>query len=219
MASLFLASKIEETGQRLRDIIQVADFVEKKYHYENNMEQHDNASFRPGVGVTAAQTAAELDTFSYEPIEVFSDLYYSIRAGIVDAELNILKQLGYQVHIQHPHGLLINYIKQLDLIHNKRLLQRSWAYLNDSYRTSIHIEHYPPAIASGMIELAAASLDLSLLTENGPLWYTYFETNEEEIKLIKEKMFDLYSQIPIKGIPLTAKVLDKLLREKSQLIE
>lgn len=102
LGALFLASKVEEHPRRIRDIILVFDHVVK--------------------------LARRLPL---EPLEMFEPAFFELRNGLSDGEMHILRALGFNVHVQHAHGITINYLQSLGLASNRDLCQRTWNYLND----------------------------------------------------------------------------------------
>lgn len=49
----------------------------------------------------------------------------------IAAEMQILRKLGFIVHVQLPYNLMINYLRILDLEDNEVITKRAWNYLND----------------------------------------------------------------------------------------
>lgn len=56
-----------------------------------------------------------------------------MKDALVIAELQILKKLGFNVHVQLPYGLMVNYLKVLELTEHDTIPQKAWGYLNDAY--------------------------------------------------------------------------------------
>jgi len=55
-----------------------------------------------------------------------------MKNALVIAEMQILKRLGFNVHVQLPYGLMVNYLKVLELTEHEKIPQLAWGYLNDS---------------------------------------------------------------------------------------
>ncbi|KAJ3078585.1 hypothetical protein HK102_004384 [Quaeritorhiza haematococci] len=102
MGSIFLASKIEECPRKIRDIINVFDYL---------------ISYYRGI--------------PYKPLEYSGQKFYEYKDGMIAAEINILAKLGFNVHVQHAYGFMINYLKILNLADNREFAQKAWNYLND----------------------------------------------------------------------------------------
>jgi hypothetical protein len=55
---------------------------------------------------------------------------------VAAAEMLILHALGFHVHVQHPHGMLMCYLNQMGLASKKHVTRQAWTYLNDRYLIS-----------------------------------------------------------------------------------
>ena len=114
MGALFLASKLEESPLRIRDIINVYSYLLALSSYCST----------PPFPSPASYTA-------YTPMDFFASEFYDRKDALVIAEMQILKRLGFQTQVALPYGHLVNYLKVLDLTQRKDLVQTSWGYLND----------------------------------------------------------------------------------------
>lgn len=54
-----------------------------------------------------------------------------MKNALAIAEMQILKRLGFNVHVQLPYGLMINYLQALNLTEHDKIPNRAWSYLND----------------------------------------------------------------------------------------
>jgi hypothetical protein len=99
---LYLASKLEETPKRLSSIIVALDYLRKR--------EEGLPDSRLAVGG--------------------SD-YFDYREGVLQAELTVLAKLGFNVHVEHPHGYLLNYISAMELNEIPNFAQDAIDYLND----------------------------------------------------------------------------------------
>ena len=113
MGALYLSSKLEECPLRMRDIINVYDVL----------LQHASHS----IGPKADQH------FRYYPMSYFGDTFYNLKEALVVAEMQILKRLGFNVHVVLPYNTLVNYLRLLGLGSNKEVCSKAWGYLNDAY--------------------------------------------------------------------------------------
>jgi signal recognition particle receptor subunit alpha len=112
MGALYLASKLEECPIRMRDLINVYDALLQR----------------------AAHTIGpKADTlFKYRAMSYFGQSFYDLKEGLVVAEMQILKRLGFNVHVVLPYGTLINYLQVLGLIKHENACPKAWGYLNDA---------------------------------------------------------------------------------------
>ena len=116
MGALYLASKLEECPVRMRDLINVYDLLLRRAHHEWKTRKNP----------------AELTEFKYTPMSYFAQAFYDLKDALVVAEMQILKRLGFNVHVVLPYGTLVNYLKLLGIINREGVSQRAWAYLNDA---------------------------------------------------------------------------------------
>ncbi|KAM5141573.1 cyclin-L2 [Mantella aurantiaca] len=162
MACLHLASKIEEAPRRIRDVINVIHRLRQ---------------------IREKQKPAPM---------VLDQDYVNLKNQIIKAERRILKELGFCVHVKHPHKIIVMYLQVLECERNKHLVQTSWNYMNDSLRTDVFVRFNPETIACACIYLAARTLEISL--PNRPHWFLLFGAAEEEIREICVQILKLYSR-------------------------
>ncbi|GAV02917.1 hypothetical protein RvY_13419 [Ramazzottius varieornatus] len=84
MACVYLSSKVEESPKRLRDIINVFTYVRQ--------------------------------VICDEPVKpVILDYgYVNVKNQVIKCERRLLKELGFCVHVKHPHKLIYMYLRMLD---------------------------------------------------------------------------------------------------------
>ena len=83
IACVYLASKIEEHVRRIRDIINVF----------NHIRQVD-------------------ENVSVSPL-ILDQNYVNLKSQVIKAERRVLKELGFCVHVKHPHKIIVMYLKVL----------------------------------------------------------------------------------------------------------
>lgn len=131
MACIALASKIEEAPRRLRDVINV-------FHHLKQL--------RTGQEVKAM------------PLDL---AYVNLKNSVIKAERRILKQLGFCVHVKHPHKFVVTLLEVLGYVNNTSLVQSSWNYMNDCLRSDLFVRHTAETIACSCIYLSARVLKVS----------------------------------------------------------
>jgi hypothetical protein len=50
---------------------------------------------------------------------------------MIKAERHMLKELGFNLYVEHSHKFLVSYLRLLNLVSNKELAQCAWNYAND----------------------------------------------------------------------------------------
>lgn len=103
MGSLFLASKLEECFVRMTHLITVYDILIRRLK---------------GLSTRT-------------PLDAFSQRAYQLKNMAIAAEMQILRKLGFIVHVQLPYNLMINYLRILGLEDHETVARRAWNYLND----------------------------------------------------------------------------------------
>lgn len=127
MGALFLSTKLEETPVRLRHLVNAFDY-------------------------TLQRTRATEQPFVYEQSGLYDQKFYDLKDALVVAEMQILKRLGFDVHVILPYAMMVNYLQVLGLadarltVSNRlptrsdesalqrattSLAQRAWSFLND----------------------------------------------------------------------------------------
>ncbi|KAF9931134.1 hypothetical protein FBU30_010754 [Linnemannia zychae] len=182
MGSMFLAAKVEESPIRIGDLVNVFDHLMKKFHRQ-----------------------------PLDPLPAYQQMYYTLKDATVVAEMQILKKLAFNVHVQTPYAIMINYLKVLELIEHPVIPQLAWSYLNDGLRTSIYICYQPPTIACSVIWLAARKENVALPTS--PAWWEVLDAKLEDIENIAGHITSLYHRpLPISTLPFTIEQVEPYLR-------
>uniref|UniRef100_A0A8D3BFM7 Cyclin-L1 n=1 Tax=Scophthalmus maximus TaxID=52904 RepID=A0A8D3BFM7_SCOMX len=162
MACINLASKIEEAPRRIRDVINV-------FHHLRQ--------------IRGKKTPSSL---------ILDQNYINTKNQVIKAERRILKELGFCVHVKHPHKIIVMYLQVLECEKNQTLVQTAWNYMNDSLRTNVFVRFQAETIACACIYLAARALQIPLPSR--PQWYLLFGASEDEIKEICITTLKLYTR-------------------------
>uniref|UniRef100_H2Z208 Cyclin-L1 n=1 Tax=Ciona savignyi TaxID=51511 RepID=H2Z208_CIOSA len=160
MACIWLASKVEEAPRRVRDVINVFHYIRQKR-------------------ITKSPLPMQLDSN-----------YITLKNNVIKSERRLLKELGFCVHVKHPHKIIVVYLQVLEMEKNKDLVQTAWNYMNDSLRTTVFVRNTPETIACACIYLAARVLQVPL--PNQPHWFYLFNATEEDIQQICLALMRLY---------------------------
>ncbi|CAL1541055.1 unnamed protein product [Lymnaea stagnalis] len=181
MASIMLASKIEECPRRNRDVINV-------FHHIKQVRNRRNIHSL-----------------------VLDQHYINLKNQVIKAERRVLKELGFAVHVKHPHKIIVMYLKVLNSTGNKKLVQCAWNFMNDSLRSDVFMRFHPESIACACIYLAARQCQVAL--PNNPPWFWLFSVNEEEIQLICLSILRLYAR-PKPNFEQLEKTVEELKRKQ-----
>ncbi|XP_038075489.1 cyclin-L1-like isoform X2 [Patiria miniata] len=137
---------------------------------------------------------------------VLDQKYLNMKNQVIKAERRVLKELGFCVHVKHPHKMIVTYLQVLECERNAQLVQTAWNYMNDSLRTDVFVKHMPETIACACIYLSARQLNVIL--PNNPPWYGLLGTDEDEIQEISLTILRLYAR-PKKSYEELDKVVER----------
>lgn len=174
MGSIYLASKVEEKPCRIRDVINVFHHIKQ---------------------VRAQKTISPL---------IVDQNYIEMKNQVIKAERRILKELGFCVHVKHPHKLIVVYLQLLQYEKNRQLMQMAWNYMNDALRTDVFMRFPPETIACACIYLTARKIGLPL--PNNPHWFLLFKVTEEDIREVCIRILQLYKRVKVNPEELESKV-------------
>ncbi|PVG00878.1 cyclin-like protein [Serendipita vermifera] len=173
MGALYLASKLEECPLRMRDVINVYDVLIQHARH---------------------QTTSPDKPFHYEAMSYFSQTYYDMKDMLIVAEMQLLKRLGFDVHVVLPYGTLINYLRVLNLLDDSKACERSWGYLNDALQTPVYAMFPIPPIVCAAIFLTIRHLQLPLPSEptSSIRWWELFDASFDDMWVISGIIMRLY---------------------------
>jgi len=162
MGCVCLASKIEESPRRPRDVINVFTHIKQ---------------VRQGKPI--------------KPV-ILDPEYIRLKNDIIKAERRVLKELGFCVHIKHPHKLIVMYLQLLSYENNVKFTQMAWNFMNDSLRTDCFVRYQPETIACACIYLSARKLNIPLPRK--PSWYELLGVEEDDIRDCCYRIICLYTR-------------------------
>jgi len=179
-AALFLSSKVEEVPTRLRTIITMMHmrFV-KNFIRTSDAYQHALAS----------------------PLEPTGMEFYEWTSEISKMEMFILKELGFVLHVEHPHKFILVYVNTMKdnskqgntfAARWKALLQSAWNYANDSMRTDLCVRMEPEIIACGCIRMASKRVKVELPVLESGGWWQIFGATEAQLDQVENEIQALY---------------------------
>ncbi len=91
---MLLTTKLSESPRRIRDVVRVVANYTRASHAK-----------------------------AFKPLDLDSAEYSEARDGVTDAEAKILTKLAFEVHVEHPHGFLVNYLASMGLVQVPGLAQ------------------------------------------------------------------------------------------------
>ncbi|CAB0034875.1 unnamed protein product [Trichogramma brassicae] len=174
MACVCLASKIEEAPRHIRDVINVFNHIKQ---------------------VQSQKTI--------QPVILDSN-YVALKNQVIKSERRVLKELGFCVHVKHPHKMIVVYLQVLGYEKNNQLMQLSWNYMNDSLRSDVFVRYEPETVACACIYLSARQIKLPLPMK--PAWFSIFKVVEADIRDVCRSILRLYARPRVKAEVLEKKV-------------
>lgn len=184
MSCICLASKIEEAPRRIRDVINVFHHIKQ---------------------IRSGKEAAPM---------ILDQYYINLKSQVIKAERRVLKELGFCVHVKHPHKLIVMYLRSIGLEENNEMMQVAWNFMNDSFRSDVFVRYQPETIACGCIYLTSRKLNISL--PNNPPWFDVFKVSEEDLIDVCYRIMELYHRPKPNVVILEAAVEALKLRYQDQ---
>ncbi|ORZ16360.1 cyclin-like protein [Absidia repens] len=212
MGALFLAAKVEESAIRMTHLVTVYDHLIRR-------AQHRSTS--PPLDAFSQQNKSGTHQHSH-----FIPLYYlyifkrayEFKAMTIAAEMQLLKQLGFNVQVQLPYSLMINYLRILGLEDHESVPSRAWNYVNDSLRTIVHVAYSPEVTAVTSIWLSCRDEQIKLPIDPGNEWWLLFDVKESDIKTVAEQIKKLYYQpLDRQRLPLTTEQVQDWITPQNKL--
>lgn len=160
MAALLLASKLTEFALSIHRIIYMIDWlhrfdrariIEQAHSCKESQNQWDGLDCADSNEFTALAADAALNI---EPINPYGNEYYTHRSNMLDMEMEILRNIGFDCRIVLPYNLAINYMQMLGIHTDQQLVQHVWNTINDCFRTEIVTLFQPNDISCAAIEIA-----------------------------------------------------------------
>jgi len=164
MACFFLAAKLEENEKSINSVIVVFNHL---------------FSLKSGK--------------LSQPLDTHSPPYWQMKETIVEKEKEILKALGFNIYVDHPHKYIFPYLKALQ-VEDTKLMQNVWNFINDSGRTMAIVKYKPQTIAAACIYLSSRFLNIGF--PDG--WWNLCDASFVEIEDISLSILKLYQITDVK---------------------
>ncbi|KAL6763186.1 cyclin-like protein [Haematococcus lacustris] len=131
--------------------------------------------------------------------------YLAAKESVIRYERELLRVFGFIVHCDHPHKLLISFVKVLD--GDQELIQRAWNIVNDSLRTSLCVRFRSEVIASAAIFLAARQLQVCLPETFH--WWEVFSVKTDQLVEAVRVLHELYQHTPLQTLTCKPEIPSK----------
>lgn len=123
---LFLAGKVEETPKKCKDLVKAA----RTYLETRALKKH---------------------------ADMFVEEYQCIKE-VMTYEKILLQTIKFDLQVDHPYAYLVKYAKTLkcaDQEQIRNMVQMAWAFINDSYCTTLCLQWEPEIIAIALMYLTS----------------------------------------------------------------
>ena len=128
-ACCWLATKLEENPRRVQDLLCVFNRIDQRREGKPLEPLDRYSQVRPNllrpVGMFAVHP---LNEYLSDP-SVALQRYAALKNDIIEVERYILRELGFILHVEHPHKSVLNYLTVFD--GELRLKQEAWNLTND----------------------------------------------------------------------------------------
>lgn len=131
----------------------------------------------------------------YDPAShyVSEGTYQALRSLLMKTEAQVLRKLGFRIHVAAPHTLCINYLQALDVLgkaNGEDVAKRAFALLNNSLLNPQlpYLTSQPSSLATAAIYLAAREVGVKL---PGTEWWEVFDVDREELGFLVVGMLSM----------------------------
>ena len=109
-----------------------------------------------------------------------------------------MARLCFDFTFEQPYKLLTDYSRMVAQgSHQKDLMRAAWAFVNDSYLTTMCLAFKPAVIAAASLYWAAKYIDRPLPDQNGKPWWDVLDIKLLDIKKACNYMAELYEYVPM----------------------
>ncbi|KAL9608534.1 MAG: hypothetical protein Q9167_006648 [Letrouitia subvulpina] len=165
--SLFLATKVEETGRKMKELVIACVRVAQKDPYKFVDEQDKE--------------------------------YWRWRDIILHNEDVLLEAVCFDLALEPPYKALRDFLKQFNEEENKKLRNAAWAFINDSYLTTLCLQFPSRAIAASALYAAAKHCQVLIPdSHQGHPWWDTIGIDIKNIKQACNHLAKVYQNAPLK---------------------
>jgi hypothetical protein len=181
------ASKLDHANRIFKNIAATALFLANKTE-ENCRKTKDL--------IIAVAKVAQKNTKLI--IDEQSKEYWKWRDSILTYEELMLETLTFDLLVDNPYMRLHEYLGQLDLLHNKRLRDSTWAFCNDACLTVLPLLLNARDIAIAAIFFATAVTGDKIDDVNGLPWWQHLRGSETHTVRAVQLMTEFYKENPLR---------------------
>mmetsp|Transcript_27312 Transcript_27312/g.33483 ORF Transcript_27312/g.33483 Transcript_27312/m.33483 type:complete len:316 (+) Transcript_27312:30-977(+) len=156
-ACIFLGTKSEEDPRRIRDIINMAHVFQFATPPTESKNENGDGSIVLG---SSTRKGAKSRIVEARDLPLLDESYWALKDQVVSVEQKILRILRFDVHVSHPHRVLLAIqgmggLDALEKSDQEDVLLCAWQVLNDSLFN-------PKALRLPAVSLGCAALWISM---------------------------------------------------------
>lgn len=119
--------------------------------------------------------------------------YWKWRDTILHNEDLLLEALCFDLQLEQPYRILLDFLRVYGVQENKQLRNTSWAFLNDSLVTTMCLQLTPSAIAGSALYMGLKFAEITLPDdENGRPWWEQLNVDTSDIQRGCHLMAEVY---------------------------
>ena len=131
-------------------------------------------------------------------IDEQSKEYWKWRDSILAYEELMLEALTFDLMVDNPYAQLYEHFCQLELVHNKRLRDSAWAFLNDACLTVLPLVQPARDLAIAALFFATSATHEKIDDVRGEAWWRHLRGNEADMVRAVQLMTDFYRENPLR---------------------
>ena len=203
-SATFLAAKLDDIPRPLENAVKYYIFLtehKKKYSQAKTTENDSLFKTSEPTEKTAFQQQQNQELFEEFSKTIDKKKIIDKKEKFCDAEVQILKMIGYDLEIDLPYRYLEEFTKKYEPIPSANVFMKiAKNFVNDNFRTTLCLYYQPHIIALAALHLTQVYLGDVLADFNGKKWFKFFsdDTTEEEIKQAAEHLKGFYSTMNMK---------------------
>ena len=203
-SATFLAAKLVDMPRPLENAVKYYIFLtehKKKYSQTKTAGEKDSLFKTDPPEKSTFQNQQTQEQFEEFSKTIDKKKILDKKEKFCDAEVHILKMIGYDLEIDLPYRYLDEFTKKYEVIPSANIFMKiSKNFVNDTFRTTLCLYYPPHIIALAGLHLTQVYLGDMLQDFNGKKWFKFFseETSEEEIKQAAEHLKEFYSVMNMK---------------------
>lgn len=206
-------SFLQELGQRLNNpqkSIATSIVLCQRFFTRQSLAKNDPKTvaiicmFIAGKVEGSPRPAGDVIVVSYRVLhnkEPLRDVFEGLKKTVLTGEKLVLSTLGFDLEIEHPYKLVMDWVKRSVKAEDvRRLCQAAFNFINDSLRTSLCLQFGPSQIAAAAIYIGSIMCKMTLPGDGEKVWWREFDVTKRQLWEICDQTLDLYIQdfvIPI----------------------